>query len=80
MEFTTTDTQNDTFVVSVETFLELYHDEAPEEDQGQPYFDGFAVKVVKAELGLIYLQTVNGNDLLTKGSQAPSEKKKLKIF
>ena len=50
MEVTTTDTQNDTIVVSVETFLELYY-ERPEESEGQLYFDGFAVRIVDVELG-----------------------------
>ena len=61
MEFATTDTQNDTIVVSVETFLELYY-EKPEESEGQLYFDGFAVRIVDVELGQVYLQTVYGHD------------------
>ena len=61
MEFTTTDTQNDTIVISEDMFLELYH-ETPQESEGQLYFDGFAVRIVDIEFEQVYLQSVYGND------------------
>lgn len=61
MEFTTTDTQNDTIVISEKTFFELYH-RTPRKSEGQLYFDGFAVRIVDIEFEHVYLQSVYGND------------------
>ena len=44
MDFETTDTENDTIVISRETF-EQFFGEAPIKDNTQKYFDGFAVHV-----------------------------------
>ena len=61
MEFATTDTLNDTIVISEKTFFELYHIE-PQESEGQLYFDGFAVRIVDIEFEQVYLQAVHGHD------------------
>lgn len=61
MEFASTESNNDTIVISEETFLQLYH-ERPEESRGQLYFDGFALRIVDIEFGKVYLQSVFGHD------------------
>ena len=63
MEFTTTNSKNDTIVISMNTFIELYG-EPPIITGHQLYLDGSAVRLIEIDeiMGECYLISQYGTD------------------